>query len=135
MVQQFLSSNGIHAEVFGSKEYGSHVTGFDYGIYEVKVASDQFSAAEKLLSESKKLSEVEGEVARPVFYLKRAVMYSMFAMFMMPLIFNYYSLKNLFVYIRHESNFFKRTGIGIIVLFLQIPAVVLVYFIIQTALD
>lgn len=131
IVQQMLKSNGIEAEVYGAKEYGAHVTGIDYGVYELRVSPEQVDAAEKLLAESKKLSEAESVVIRPAFYLKRAVMYSMFAMFMLPIVFNYYSLKNLFLYLKYENNLFIKTWIGIGVLLLQIPTVVLSYLILR----
>ncbi len=131
MAEQFLKANGIEAEVYGVKEYGSYLMGIDYGVYELRVSAEQFETAEKMLSESNKLTEAENVVVRPLFYLKRAVMYSMFAMFMLPIVFNYYSLKNLFFYLKYENSLFKKTWIGIGVILLQIPACALLYFILN----
>src|SRR5687768_9864130 len=98
MAAQFLISHGIAAEVRGSREYASHVLGGDAGLFELLVEEGREQEALGLLKEldvKSAFDRTEGGAGR---HLKRAVVFAVMAAVVLPVVFNYASLKNLMAF-------------------------------------
>jgi hypothetical protein len=133
IVTQSLVAKGLDAKMLGAKTYASHYLGGDIGNYEVYVEdTDYIEALEvikkynPILKEADLPTQIESRV-----YFKKAVMYSLFALFMIPLIFNYVSLANLKLFLDSEPQKSRQILGTIIILLMQLPSLVLLYVLIK----
>jgi hypothetical protein len=124
----FLRSNDLNAEVRGAKEYASHLTGNDHGAYELFVDDGEFGQAITLLNEIEKSANDQATPIDSSLYFRKAMIAAVFAMVLLPVIFNIASLRNLALYRKAETDHSKKLVRTIIILVAQIPAVVLLYF-------
>lgn len=133
MLTESLKSQGIESRFQGSKEYTSIVLGTDQGYYDVYVNPEKFIDAQKFMK-SLLLQSVPSESLKPTAkaYLKKAVVCAFLAIFLLPIVFNFVSLKNLNLYLKSEPSAANRTLWLILVLLLQIPSVMMLYMIFQT---
>ncbi len=131
LAANYLGSHGVHAEVLGAKEYTSHVLGGDLGRYDLLVEDEVFGKANDLLEALEKSADgIRSEVGAQN-YLKKAVFFAIGAMLILPVIFNYVSLKNLSLYLKTQTHAGKRWLTTVLVVFLQIPALVIWWKIIK----
>lgn len=132
MAAQLLESNGIPTEILGAKEYTSILLGSEMGSFDLLVADEKWSEANEILKHELSLAKKpEIELSRPQLHFKKAVIYSLFAMLMLPIVFNFYSLKHLQYYLQVEKNKTKRIRASILIIALQIPSVIFSWIILQ----
>lgn len=132
IVSQSLLAHGIRSEVHGAKEYSSFVTGGDLGSFELFVEDEKYDEAFNILR-SQRVSEAKSEpvVHEPKSYLKKAVIFSLLAAVMIPIVFNYVAFINLKSYLTTEPNPTKRVWAFVSILLLQIPTVIILGLIIK----
>ena len=133
-----LKSLGIESFLRGSKEYTSHILGGQAGRYELLVNTDDFDRAQLHL-QGPKLKVAESEVgedpaANKSSYLKKAIIFSVYATVFLPIVFNYFALQNLRSYRALESNEMRKSLISIVVLFLQLPILFYSYLIVHSVI-
>ena len=120
-----LKSLGIESFLRGSKEYTSHILGGEVGRYELLVNIDDFDRAQIHLNGPKlKLAEPEKEenrAGKKSGYLKKAVIFSIYATVFLPIVFNYFAVQNLIRYRALETDSFRRAWVSILVLLMQLP--------------
>ncbi len=133
MASQSLNDHGIRSEVVGSKDYTSHVTGSDAGSFDLLVEQEKIPEAEEIIR-SHQINIVPDEPLAPSAqsYLKKAVIFAIVAVAMVPLLTNYISLKNLFHYWTLEKNPTKKIFMSFVVLVLQVPGCISGYLIIKS---
>jgi len=135
MAAQLLRAHGIEAEVFGAKEYTSILLGSSIGSFDLLVPEEKFSQVAELLRQELLIANDEPlEMARPELYFKKAMLYSVFSLILLPVVFNYYSLKNLQHYLQVEKKPSSRRRVVFLILILQIPSLWMVFYLIRTAL-
>lgn len=139
LASQLLSEHNIRVQVRGAKEYVSHVLGSDLGYFDLLVDETKIKEAEALLRNDLRivssLEEVNHPIAaRPQFYLKKAVLYAVFAVILFPIVFNYYSLLNLKHFLDVEGDKLRRIQVTVVVLLLQVPSIYAVYFMVKAFL-
>ncbi len=130
-----LKSLGIESFLRGSKEYTSHILGGEAGRYELLVNSDDFDRAKNHL-DGPKLKLAEPEVAedpsgKKTRYLKKAIIFSVYATVFLPLIFNYFAVQNLISYRALETDSFRRIWVSLLVMLMQLPILFYLYLIIE----
>ncbi len=141
LVGQLLNAHGIATEIVGAKDYTSILLGSDMGSFDLMVPSERLFDARELLKQDLQIVRDQMEntiplsdnLQRPELYLKKAVLYSIIAMLMLPIIFNYYSLRNLKLYLNKENNQNKKIVIALLILLLQIPTIIIAYFFLKAA--
>lgn len=104
-----LKDHGIDATIVGAKEYSSFVTGQDFGNYELLVANENLENAQDLIRkiDIQPIHEPAAEEVTtnsPKSYLKRAVLFAVMAVFILPIAFNIVSLINLRHYLQNEKS-------------------------------
>lgn len=137
IVTQSLVAKGLDAKMHGAKTYASHYLGGDTGNYEVYVQDSEYDEAVEIIKKNNpilKEAELPIEIDSQV-YFKKAVIYSLFALFMIPLIFNYISLVNLNLFLKSETNSAKKMILTSFVLLLQLPSLILFYFLAHSILS
>lgn len=133
MLTESLKSQGIESRYQGSKDYTSIVLGTDQGYYDVYVNSEKFTEAQSFMK-SLLIQSAPSETLKPTAkaYLKKSVVCAFLAIFLLPIVFNFVSLKNLNLYLKSEPHAATRTLWLIIVVLLQIPSVMMLYMIFHT---
>lgn len=130
-----LKNLGIETFLRGSKEYTSHILGGQAGRYELLVNTDDFDRAQLHLQGPKlKLAEPEsGEepTASKSSYLKKAIIFSIYATVFLPVVFNYFAVQNLLAFRSLETDSFRRTWVSLFVLLMQLPILFYSYLIIE----
>lgn len=129
LVTQLLISNEINAVVIGAKNYTSHLMGSGLGQFDILVDSDQYDQAIELIN---KITLENKIIVEPVIqnsrvYLSKAVMFSVMAAILIPVVFNYAALRNLRLYYIFTPPSMKKYIFVILVLALQIPVIFYVY--------
>lgn len=113
-----LESEGIKTLVVGAREYHSVVAGGLEGRYEVQVADEDYDAAVTILAVTKYAAAsdrtpgyVESDVLAPSpsRALKRAVMFAVLGIVLLPVIFNYFSILHAARYARLETKAGRKT--------------------------
>ncbi|MGE0633349.1 MAG: hypothetical protein AB7O96_13130 [Pseudobdellovibrionaceae bacterium] len=130
LAHEYLKSNGIHSEVIGTREYTSHLLGTDKGSFELLVAEETWAMAYESLKKIEQGNE-EPTKASSRTYFRKAVMFSFAAAFMLPVLFNFAALRNLRLFLETENHSVKKWVGAIAVVLLQIPTVLVLYFIID----
>lgn len=125
LAKNYLQSNGVHSEVVGVKEYASHVLGGDEGRYDLLVEDEVLGKANDLLELLEKNAEPRSPESTAQNHFKKAVFFAIGAVLILPLVFNYVSLKNLSLYRQYEANESKKLWATLIVMILQIPTLIL----------
>lgn len=105
----YLKQNGFETQIIGAKEYSGIVTGKDYGNYELMISEENFEVASDLLRriEIHEVSETDDnelQKTKPKSHLKRAVLFAVMAIFILPIFFNVVSLMNLRHYLQKEKS-------------------------------
>lgn len=132
IVSQSLLARGIRTEVHGAKEYSSFVVGGDLGSFELFVEDDKYDEAFEIFRAQRvTAAPVEPVMHAPKSYLKKAVIFSLLAAVMIPVVFNYVAFVNLKVYLTTEPNAKKRMGAFVFITLLQIPTVIILGLIIK----
>jgi hypothetical protein len=100
LMAQALKGNQIESVVVGAKEYASFITGSDAGLYNLMVTEEQMTEAEAIVRRLIPLEKEEENTPaiNPNIYLKKSIMYSVMACILIPIVFNYASLRNLYFY-------------------------------------
>ncbi len=135
LAAQLLNENGIRTELRGAKEYVSHLLGSDLGTFDLLIEENKVKEAEALLKQDLRIAHLpEENRVRPQLYFKKAVLYSIFAIFLFPIIFNYYSLMSLKEFLKVEPNASRRIRVSILIILLQIPSFYTLYFMTEAML-
>ncbi|MBC7466642.1 MAG: DUF2007 domain-containing protein [Bdellovibrio sp.] len=132
IVSQSLIARGIRCEVHGAKEYSSFVVGGDLGSFELFVEEDKYNEAFEIIRAQRVTAAPTEQIHHePKSYLKKAVIFSLLAAVMIPVVFNYVAFVNLKAYLTTEPNPGKRIWAFIFVLLLQIPTILILGLIIK----
>lgn len=136
LATQALLNCGIKSELFGAKDYSSIIVGSDDGRYDLMVDWSDETEAMKVLTEIQNhpLSIQDQTKSTPSLYFKKAIVFSLLASVFLPILFNYVALKNLFEYLKVESNTSKKITSSVLIILLQIPTVVVLYMLLHNYL-
>ncbi len=129
MASQFLNAHGIPAEVRGTREYSSHLTGSDYGSFELLVEARDLELAKHRLQQNEEGADKQKLPTSARTYLRRAVMFAFMAMIIVPVIFNVASMQSLRNFRKEEAPSVYRTISTWTVVLLQLPTFILMYLI------
>jgi hypothetical protein len=115
MAAGLLQSQNIFPFINGAKDYTAHVLGGSQGRYELSVPPEEFEKASTILSSAdlNLISVNDDEALSPedqaLAALKKSIYFSLLAgVLIIPLIFNYYSLKQASVFYQFEKRPFTR---------------------------
>ena len=112
MIRGCLNEEGIDANVSGSREYASIITGADQGTYVIKVSEQDWPRAHEILNSvtnsfstpSESFSKPEAQPPQsPNRYLKRAIIYIFIGYCFFPFTL-FFSPKPMMTYMRTESS-------------------------------
>lgn len=132
---QALKAQGIEAQIQGAREYSSHILGGDLGKFDLLVDAEKTVQAEDILRhmqlEIVNTSESISTADHRVFF-RKAVMFSLLAMIMLPIILNYSALLNLKLYLKSSDKITAKIIIGtLVILTLQVPVFFYIFWALQ----
>lgn len=130
LAKEALLNRGIKSEIVGSKEYASIIVGGDQGRYDLLV---DWSDETETLRIIKEFEASDTAISDPLpvsagSLLRKAIVMALLATVVIPIVFNYASLKNLVQYLKLEPNPTKKIIFGTIVIALQFLTVVVLYY-------
>ena len=132
MAAEFLIGQGINAEINGAKEYSSLALGTDAGTFNVMVSEDKLALALAALKANQLQVVREEHILRSAnSYFKRAILFAILGIVLIPLVANYASLRNLQEYLNKETRWGRKISGATLVLLLQIPSLFSFYFIVK----
>lgn len=134
--RDFLQSQGIPTELHGSRDYSTHIVGGTQGRYVLSVSEDRWDEAHGLLREStiQIASETDHLRQLPEVALKKAVMFSIIAMVLLPILANWISIRETIKFAKLEKPS-RRKWIWIFVIsWMQVPGVLIGVTLIRTVL-
>ncbi len=134
MALQALKAQGIEAQIQGSREYTSHILGGDLGAFDLLVVEADEIPAQEIVKpmQLEKSTLSEAIQPEPRVYFRKAVMSSMIASIMLPIIFNYSALVNLRLYLKNEQSISKKIISTMVILLLQLPVVFYIFWILKS---
>jgi hypothetical protein len=135
LASEFLQSQEIQTELRGSKEYASHITGNDFGSYELFVEEQFVEKARGILNGLEKPSLDAPTESDPSVYFKRAVICAVIAAIVLPIVFNFASLRYMALFRNTEKNKSRRNLLSIFLFAAQLPGLITLYFILMSLND
>ena len=131
LVKDLLLAENIESHIQGAKEYASIVLGGNDGRYQLLVPETDLERAQALIASVQKRPFVASEPSQEN-YFRRAVFYEFAAALLLPIVFNYASLKKAGEFWRHSRKDFKAQIKMLLIFILQIPTVIALIYSIST---
>ncbi len=133
LTSQLLLSRGIKSEIVGSREYSSIVVGSDEGRFDLMVDWQDETESLKILKEIDSQTISDKDRLRPTAnsYLKKAITHALLACVLIPIVFNYASLKALGEFRKLETDENRKLMMTIFVILLQLPTFFITYYLIK----
>lgn len=91
LARNYLAAHDIRAEIVGAKEYSAHILGGGAGRFELMVEPIHLLSARDLLAAVEQPNTQEP--SQPASHFRRAVFFAVLATIVLPLVFNFYSLR------------------------------------------
>lgn len=138
MARDYLENEGIRCQISGVREYTSVVMGGDFGQYQIEVSPEDFARASQLLTAKDLESQASLDTLTtksPQFYLRRAVMYAICALVVIPIIGNYISIRQLWFYVKMRPRQVSTPLIVAGVSLLQIPGLIVGIYILKAGVE
>lgn len=134
LTSQMLLSRGIKSEIIGTRDYSSIIVGSDEGRYDLLVHWSDETETLRILKEIEAQTVADtNETPRPAAtHLKKSITHALLACVLVPIVFNYASLKALGRYWDAEPDKNKRVMGALLVILLQLPTFVFLYYLIKT---
>jgi hypothetical protein len=128
LAKDFLINRDIKAEILGAKEYTAHILGGGAGNFDLMVDPINVQLAQSLLAELQ--SPATSEPREPD-HFRRAVFFAFVATIVLPIVFNYASIRNGILFWRKS----KKDGLAIakvvLIVVLQFMPIVVAYKVIN----
>lgn len=127
MMQGLLRANGIETMIVGSKDYMAHYAGGASGRYVLQVAATDLVPANQILAD---LNRTQEPAAPPVErnHFARAVVLALLGMTFLPIVLNFYSLRNAFKFWQSSAKDLLAVVKMILIFVLQVPIALIVWF-------
>lgn len=133
MASQYLAALGIETEIIGAQEYTTHILGGDAGRFDLMVEESDFADAQAHLGRlSLSISSEDQDSPTSKVYFKRAILHSFLAIILLPVVFNYTSLKNLKRALDLETDKKRRLLMVVFVSLAQTPSILTFVVLIRT---
>lgn len=137
MAKDYLQSHGVESDLDGVREYSSIVVGGTQGRYFLRVKPEDYDRAADLLHRSQLalVEKQEPQTETSSVSMRRSVSFAFMAVFLLPWIGNYISIREALKYARQRPRATSTSFFIILISIMQLPGLAMGLFLLQQALD
>lgn len=134
MAADVLITQGIEAEVQGHKDYASIKLGSDIGKFNLLVKESDEAQASQILKEIQN-TPIETFEKSPSYHLRRAIIFPIAGMIILPIIPNIFSIRHVLHYMKLQTDSVSKCLIVALLVLLQLASVFPWIFLLVQALN